>query len=70
MSQLKNLSKPCLRTKWKFFDREKSSSFEYFNLCEELIAVGEFLLAHDVAKTGLNYHRNDKKLCQRAAHAL
>ncbi len=70
MSQLKNISKPCLRTKWKFFDREKSSSFEYFNLCEELIAVGEFLLAHDVAKTGLNYHKNDKKLCQRAAHAL
>ena len=70
MSQLKINSKPCLRTKWKLFDREKSSSFEYFNLCEEMIAVGEFLLAHDVAKTGLRYHKNDRKLCQRAAHAL
>jgi len=35
-----------------------------------MVAVGEFLLAHDVAKTGLRYHKNDRKLCQRAAHAL
>ena len=70
MSQIKINSKPCLRTKWKLFDREKSSSFEYYNLCEEMVAVGEFLLAHDVAKTGLRYHKNDRKLCQRAAHAL
>ena len=53
------------RTKWKLFDREKSHLLSIYNLCEEMIAVGEFLLAHDVAKAGLRYHKNDRKLCQR-----
>ncbi len=32
--------------------------------------MGEFLLAHDVAKEGLKKHRSDRALSQRAAHAL
>jgi hypothetical protein len=51
------------------FDQENSSSLNFY-LCEKMISVGEFLLAHDVAKAGLKKHKNDRKLCQRAAHAL
>ena len=35
-----------------------------------MIDVGEFLLAHDVARAGLRKNRNHKVLSQRAAHAL
>jgi len=70
MSQLNNRLTPSLRAEWKLFDQENSSSIEYLILCEKMISVGEFLLAHDVAKAGLSIHKNDRKLCQRAAHAL
>jgi hypothetical protein len=58
MSQVR-VSSPSLRAKWSFFDRGNSSAREYLNLSEKMIAVGEFLLAYDVAKTGLSYHGND-----------
>ena len=35
-----------------------------------MVSVGEFLLAHDVARIGLLNHKNHKELSQRAAHAL
>ena len=70
MSQLVSRLTPSLRAEWKLFDQAKSSSIEYLALCEKMISVGEFLLAHDVAKAGLKIHKNDRKLCQRAAHAL
>ena len=35
-----------------------------------MIEVGEFLLAHDVARAGLKNYPNHKALAQRAAHAL
>lgn len=70
MSQLDSRLTPSLRAEWKLFDQVKSSSIEYLALCEKMISVGEFLLAHDVAKAGLKKHKNDRKLCQRAAHAL
>ena len=40
------------------------------DLCGRMIQVGEFLLAHDVAKDGLGKHKNDRLLSQKAAHAL
>jgi class 3 adenylate cyclase len=70
MSQLHNRLTPSLRAEWNLFDRQNSSSVEFLSLCEKMISVGEFLLAHDVAKAGLERHKNDRKLCQRAAHAL
>ena len=70
MSQLHNRLTPSLRAEWNLFDRQNSSSIEFLSLCEKMISVGEFLLAHDVAKAGLERHKNDRKLCQRAAHAL
>ena len=59
-----------MRAEWKLFDLVNSSSIEFLALCEKMISVGEFLLAHDVAKAGLKKHKNDRQLCQRAAHAL
>lgn len=70
MSQLHNRLTPSLRAEWNLFDKLNSSSVEFLSLCEKMISVGEFLLAHDVAKAGLERHKNDRKLCQRAAHAL
>ena len=70
MSQLDNRLTPSLRAEWKLFDLVNSSSIEFLALCEKMISVGEFLLAHDVAKAGLKKHKNDRQLCQRAAHAL
>ena len=70
MSQLDIRLTPSLRAEWKLFNQEKSSALEYLLLCEKMISVGEFLLAHDVAKAGLTRHKNDRKLCQKAAHAL
>lgn len=51
-------------------NQEKASSLEFLHLCEKMIKVGEFLLAHDVARAGLKKHKKDKKLSQKAAHAL
>ena len=70
MSQLVSRLNPSLRTEWKLFDQRASSALEFLSLCEKMISVGEFLLAHDVAKAGLKLHKNDRKLCQKAAHAL
>ena len=67
MSQLDIRLTPSLRAEWKLFDQEKSSALEYLLLCEKMISVGEFLLAHDVAKAGLTRHKNDRKLCQRGS---
>ena len=70
MSQLKQRLSPNLRLEWKLLNQEKASSLEFLRLCEKMIKVGEFLLAHDVAKAGLSKHKKDKKLSQKAAHAL
>ena len=70
MSQLKQRLSPNLRLEWKLLNQEKASSIEFLSLCEKMIKVGEFLLAHDVAKAGLKKHKKDRKLSQKAAHAL
>ena len=53
MSQLQKRLSPNLRLEWKLFDQEKASAIEFLSLCEKMIKVGEFLLAHDVARAGL-----------------
>ena len=53
-----------------FLISEISPPKAYLDLCGKMIQVGEFLLAHDVAKEGLGKHKNDKMLAQKAAHAL
>jgi class 3 adenylate cyclase/tetratricopeptide (TPR) repeat protein len=55
---------------WKLLNQEKASTIEFLNLCDKMIKVGEFLLAHDVAKAGLKRHKKDRKLSQKAGHAL
>jgi class 3 adenylate cyclase/tetratricopeptide (TPR) repeat protein len=70
MSQLSKRNVISLRREWRLFDKDSSSSDEYLDLVSRMIDVGEFLLAHDVAKSGLKNHRNHKVLAQRAAHAL
>ena len=70
MSQLEKRLSPNLRLEWKLLNQEKASSIEFLGLCEKMIEVGEFLLAHDVAKAGLAKHKKDRKLSQRAAQAL
>ena len=70
MSQLEKRLSPNLRLEWKLLNQEKASSIEFLGLCEKMIEVGEFLLAHGVAKAGLAKHKKDRKLSQRAAHAL
>ncbi len=70
MSQLKQRLSPNLRLEWKLLNQEKASSISFLSLCEKMIKVGEFLLAHDVAKAGLKRHKKDRKLSQKAAHAL
>ena len=70
MSQLEQRLGPNLRLEWKLLNQEKASSLEFLRLCEKMIKVGEFLLAHDVAKAGLSKHKKDRKLTQKAAHAL
>ena len=70
MSQLSKRSTLSLRREWRLFDRERASQKNFLKLCDRMIEVGEFLLAHDVARAGLRMHKNDKFLSQRAAHAL
>ena len=70
MSQLEKRLSPNLRLEWKLLNQQKASSIEFLSLCEKMIEVGEFLLAHDVAKAGLAKHKKDRKLSQKAAHAL
>ena len=50
MSQLQKRLSPNLRLEWKLLDQEKASALEFLSLCEKMIKVGEFLLAHDVAR--------------------
>ena len=59
-----------LRREWRLFDKDNSSADVFLALVERMIDVGEFLLAHDVAKAGLKIPKNHKILSQKAAHAL
>ena len=70
MSQLAKRHTLSLRQQWRVFDKQNSSPKAYLELCGRMIQVGEFLLAHDVAKEGLGKHKNDWSLSQKAAHAL
>ena len=70
MSQLAKRHNLSLRQQWRVFDKQNSPPKAYLDLCGKMIQVGEFLLAHDVAKEGLGKHKNDKMLAQKAAHAL
>ena len=70
MSQLAKRHTLSLRQQWRVFDKQNSSPKAYLDLCGRMIQVGEFLLAHDVAKEGLGKHKNDWSLSQKAAHAL
>jgi len=42
-----------LRREWRLFDHDGSSATDFLELCERMLDVGEFLLAHDVARAGL-----------------
>ena len=70
MSQLVRRQTLSLRQQWRTFDKQNASAKSYLDLCNKMIDVGEFLLAHDVAKEGLVRNKKDKLLAQRAAHAL
>lgn len=70
MSQLDKRHTLSLRQQWRVFDKQNSAPKSYLDLCGRMLQVGEFLLAHDVAKEGLRKHCNDRALSQRAAHAL
>ncbi len=70
MSQLVKRNVLSLRREWRLFDQEKGNINSYLKLCNRMIEVGEFLLAHDVARAGLIRHKNNKELSQRGAHAL
>ena len=58
-----------MRLEWKLFDQEKASAMEFLSLCEKMIKVGEFLLAHSV-RAGLKKFKKHKRLSQQAGHAL
>ena len=70
MSQLSKRNAVSLRREWRLFDQERGSADLYLKLCNRMIEVGEFLLAHDVARAGLARHKNHQELSQRGAHAL
>jgi class 3 adenylate cyclase len=70
MSQLQKRLSPNLRLEWKLLNQEKASALEFLSLCEKMLKVGEFLLAHDVARAGLKKFKKHKKLSQKAGHAL
>jgi class 3 adenylate cyclase/tetratricopeptide (TPR) repeat protein len=70
MSQLAKRNVVSLRREWRLFDKDHSDASAFLGLCERMMDVGEFLLAHDVAKAGLKLHRNHKILSQKASHAL
>ena len=70
MSQLSKRNALSLRREWRLFDQERGSPEAYLKLCNRMIEVGEFLLAHDVARAGLQRHKAHKELSQRGAHAL
>ena len=70
MSQLLKRNVVSLRREWRLFDKDNSSAEAFLALASRMIDVGEFLLAHDVAKDGLKLFKNHKILSQKAAHAL
>ena len=70
MSQLAKRSVVSLRREWRLFDKDHSSADTFLQFCDRTLAVGEFLLAHDVARAGLQVHKNHRILSQKAAHAL
>jgi len=70
MSQLAKRNTVSLRREWRLFDRDHAKPETFLKLCERMIEVGEFLLAHDVARAGLKNFSNNKALAQKAAHAL
>ena len=70
MSQLSKRNALSLRREWRLFDQDRGTSESYLKLCNRMIEVGEFLLAHYVARAGLERHKNNKELSQRGAHAL
>ena len=70
MSQLATRNVVSLRREWRLFDKDNAPAEHFLSLLERMISVGEFLLAHDVARIGLLNHKNHKELSQRAAHAL
>ncbi len=70
MSQLTKRKVVSLRREWRLFDKDDSSSKEFLELCERMLDVGEFLLAHDVARAGLLKDKGHRELSQRSAFAL
>ena len=70
MSQLATRNVVSLRREWRLFDKDNAPAEHFLSLLERMVSVGEFLLAHDVARIGLLNHKNHKELSQRAAHAL
>ena len=59
-----------LRREWRLFDQDGSNASDFLELCERMLDVGEFLLAHDVARAGLKNNKGHKLLSQRSAFAL
>jgi len=70
MSQLTKRKVVSLRREWRLFDHDGSSATDFLELCERMLDVGEFLLAHDVARAGLKKNKGHKSLSQRSAFAL
>ena len=70
MSQLTKRKVVSLRREWRHFDKEDSNAVDFLELCERMLDVGEFLLAHDVARAGLRRNKGNKDLSQRSAYAL
>jgi hypothetical protein len=67
MSQLLKRNVVSLRREWRLFDKDNSSAEVFLALVERMIDVGEFLLAHDVAKAGLKIHKKQLMLCAKQA---
>jgi class 3 adenylate cyclase/tetratricopeptide (TPR) repeat protein len=70
MSQLATRNVVSLRREWKLFNKDKAEAEHFLKLLDRMVSVGEFLLAHDVARVGLLKFKNHRILSQRAAHAL
>ncbi len=70
MSQWTKRKTVSLRREWRLFDHDGSNAENFLELCGRMLDVGEFLLAHDVARAGLRKNRNHRELSQRAALAL
>ena len=62
MSQLSKRNALSLRREWRLFDQDRGTPEAYLKLCNRMIEVGEFLLAHDVTRAGLKHHKANKEL--------